>query len=154
MPMRHFTAIMAFIITVCLTAEARVCPMEECLPQSSILNLQSSILNLQSSILNSQSSIFNSQSSIFNSQSSIFNFQSSIIKGDANGDGDVNISDAVLLVNNLLGTTAIGFIAENCDMNSDGDLNVSDVALIIKLIMEGDNTMGPGDAEDPDVNGN
>ena len=99
-------------------------------------------------------SIFNSQSSIFNSQSSIFNFQSSIIKGDANGDGDVNISDAVLLVNNLLGTTAIGFIAENCDMNSDGDLNVSDVALIIKLIMEGDNTMGPGDAEDPDVNGN
>ena len=147
MPMRHFTAIMAFIITVCLTAEARVCPMEECLPQSSIFNLQSSILNLQSSI-------FNSQSSIFNSQSSIFNFQSSIIKGDANGDGDVNISDAVLLVNNLLGTTAIGFIAENCDMNSDGDLNVSDVALIIKLIMEGDNTMGPGDAEDPDVNGN
>ena len=145
--MRHFTAIMAFIIAVCLTAEARVCPMEECLPQSSIFNIQSSILNSQSSILNSQSSILNSQSSIFNSQSSI-------IKGDANGDGDVNISDAVLLVNNLLGTTAIGFIAENCDMNSDGDLNVSDVALIIKLIMEGDNTMGTGDAEDPDVNGN
>ena len=124
--MRHFTALMVFVFAFCLMAEARVRLMEECLPQSSI----------------------------FNSQSSIFNFQSSILKGDANGDGDVNISDVVLLVNKVLGAPSSVFIAANCDMNSDGDINVSDVSILINLILEGDSQMGPGDAEDPDVNGN
>lgn len=87
-------------------------------------------------------------------QSSIFNLQSSILKGDANGDGDVNISDVVLLVNKVLGASSSVFIAANCDMNSDGDINVSDVSILINLILEGDSQMGPGDAEDPDVNGN
>ena len=131
--MRHFTALMVFVFAFCLMAEARVRPMEECPPQFSI---------------------FNSQSSIFNSQSSIFNFQFSILRGDANGDGEVNISDVMLLVNRVLGAPTSVFIAANCDMNSDGDINVSDVSILINLILEGDSQMGPGDAEDPDVNGN
>ena len=60
----------------------------------------------------------------------------------------------MLVVDKVLGAQAIGFIAANSDMNSDGDINVADVALIITMILEGDSEMGPGDAEDPDVNGN
>ena len=123
--MRHFSTLLVFVFAFCLTAEARVRHMEKGMKVAAP-----------------------------KIQFSISNFQSSIIKGDANGDGQVNISDAVLLVNNVLGSSDNGLIVANCDMNSDGYLNVSDVALIVKMIMEGDSTMGPGDAEDPDVNGN
>ncbi len=123
--MRHFSTLLVFVFAFCLTAEARVRHMEKGMKVAAP-----------------------------KIQFSIFNLQSSIIKGDANGDGQVNISDAVLLVNNVLGSSDNGLIVANCDMNSDGYLNVSDVALIVKMIMEGDSTMGPGDAEDPDVNGN
>ena len=123
--MRHFSTLLVFVFAFCLTAEARVRHMEEEMKDAAL-----------------------------KTKFSIFNLQSSIIKGDANGDGQVNISDAVLLVNNVLGSSDNGLIVANCDMNSDGYLNVSDVALIVKMIMEGESSMGPGDAEDPDVNGN
>lgn len=85
---------------------------------------------------------------------SSFHFQASTIKGDANGDGQINVADAMLVVDKVLGGKANGLIASNADVNSDGQINVSDIAIIIDIILNGNNEMGPGDVEDPDVNGN
>ena len=130
--MKRYSALLVISFAFSLMAVTWACPFEGVQSQFSSSNFQSSISNLQFPI---------------------FNLQSSILKGDANGDGEINVSDAMLVVDKVLGGPAVGFIAANSDMNVDGDINVADVALIIAMILEGGGDMGPGDVEDPDVNG-
>ncbi|MBR4626344.1 MAG: peptidoglycan DD-metalloendopeptidase family protein [Ruminococcus sp.] len=53
------------------------------------------------------------------------------VKGDVNLDKEVNIADAVLLQNFLLGRTNLSEQQENCaDYNSDGSVSVFDLMLI------------------------
>ena len=51
------------------------------------------------------------------------------LKGDANGDGEVNISDISYIIDILLGN------GEGGDVNGDGELNISDINFIIKIIL-------------------
>ena len=58
--------------------------------------------------------------------------------GDLNSDGAVNILDAVILVNFVLGfqtPTDIEFSAS--DLNSDGILNVLDIVQLVNIILYG-----------------
>ena len=55
--------------------------------------------------------------------------------GDANGDGTVTISDAVAVVNSLLGQTPEGFIKETADVDCDGNITISDAIAIVNLIL-------------------
>ena len=55
--------------------------------------------------------------------------------GDANGDGVVNVTDAVYLINVCLGLTE-GANEKNCDVNGDGAVNVTDAVAIINMCLK------------------
>lgn len=55
--------------------------------------------------------------------------------GDANGDGIVNVTDAVYLINVCLGLTTEANTAL-CDVNSDGVVNVTDAVAIINICLK------------------
>ncbi len=57
------------------------------------------------------------------------------LKGDINGDGVVNVTDATSLVNKVLGTG--NYDDSICDMNGDGVINVTDVTALVNLILSG-----------------
>ena len=61
------------------------------------------------------------------------------LMGDANGDGDVSVTDAMLLVDYILlhqdGVDFPGIILENCDLNEDGNYSVTDVGMIVDIIL-------------------
>ena len=53
-------------------------------------------------------------------------------KGDANGDGEVNIADAVITVTNILGQpTDMYFHQDMADMNDDSEIDIFDVSMIV-----------------------
>ena len=59
------------------------------------------------------------------------------IKGDANGDGNRNISDVTWLINYLLAGCTTSFHTENADVNEDGEITISDVTSLINLLLGG-----------------
>lgn len=56
------------------------------------------------------------------------------IKGDIDGNGELNVSDVTALINKIL--SAADFSDSVCDVNEDGVVNVSDVTALINLILE------------------
>ena len=55
-------------------------------------------------------------------------------EGDANGDETVNITDAVSVVNYLLGIPSDTFINPSADMNKDGKVSIADAVGIVNII--------------------
>ena len=55
--------------------------------------------------------------------------------GDANGDGKVTITDAVAVVNYILGNTSTGFDAAAADVNGDGNVTITDAVGIVNIIL-------------------
>ena len=53
--------------------------------------------------------------------------------GDVNSDGEVNIVDVNIVIDNIL----TGNQNEKCDVNGDGEVNIADVNAIIDLILNG-----------------
>ena len=51
--------------------------------------------------------------------------------GDVNSDGEVNISDANAVIDNILS----GLFTTLCDVNTDGEINISDVNAVIGCIL-------------------
>lgn len=67
-----------------------------------------------------------------------FNFRissSGVRIGDANGDGQVNVTDVVAIINYILGQQSGSFSTEAADMNGDGRVDISDVVKAMKLVM-------------------
>ena len=56
------------------------------------------------------------------------------IEGDANGDGEMNALDIVIIVNYIFGETPDVFFFDNADVNGDGEINALDIVAIINLI--------------------
>lgn len=54
-----------------------------------------------------------------------------VLKGDVNGDGEVNITD----VNDIIDCILMGSSAINADVNNDGEVNITDVSDIIDIIL-------------------
>ncbi len=57
--------------------------------------------------------------------------------GDANGDGFVNILDAVTIANYIMGNNPQPFVFEAADVNNDGIINIQDFVLTVNIIMGG-----------------
>ena len=57
------------------------------------------------------------------------------IKGDVNGDGDVDIADAVCIVNHVVGKPTPKFNAMAADVNGDGDTDIADAVRIVNLVV-------------------
>lgn len=57
------------------------------------------------------------------------------IIGDVNGDGEVDIADAVCIVNHVVGKSTSSFVDAAADANSDGDVDIADAVRIVNLIV-------------------
>lgn len=57
------------------------------------------------------------------------------IKGDVNGDGFVNITDVLYVVNHITGNEVTPFIKSNADINDDDTINITDVMYIVNIIL-------------------
>lgn len=55
--------------------------------------------------------------------------------GDANGDGNITMSDVVSIISHIMGTTLDGFNAVAADINGDTKVTLSDVVLLIDKLM-------------------
>ncbi len=55
--------------------------------------------------------------------------------GDANGDGDVNVTDIVEIVNYIMEKPSDRFIAAAADLNGDGEISVTDIVKVVSIIM-------------------
>ena len=58
-------------------------------------------------------------------------------KGDANNAGKVTITDAVSVVNNILGNSVGTFNKTQADVNKDGKITISDAVGIVNIILKG-----------------
>lgn len=82
------------------------------------------------------------------------------IRGDANADGDVNITDGVFVLNFLFLGTTTPTCREASDANADGDVNITDGVYLLNFLFAGgpappapfgecgtDPTRSPGDVD-------
>ncbi len=58
-----------------------------------------------------------------------------IIKGDANGDGEVNVSDIVEIIDYIMNKPSDKFVYAAADLNEDGEVNVTDIVKVVYIIM-------------------
>ena len=65
----------------------------------------------------------------------LFKFGSSWLKGDVNGDGEVNIADINALLNIILGNIADDETMLRADVNEDGEINVGDINALVDIIL-------------------
>ena len=56
-------------------------------------------------------------------------------KGDVNGDGDIDIADAVCIVNHVVGKPNTTFVEAAADANGDGDIDIADAVHIVNLVV-------------------
>lgn len=57
------------------------------------------------------------------------------LMGDVNGDGMVNVTDIIGIVNYILNTPPTTFVAGAADVNEDGIINVTDIIAIVNSIL-------------------
>ena len=60
-----------------------------------------------------------------------------ILRGDANDDGKVTISDVTILISGLMTNSTNGINADNADSDLNGRLSISDVTTIISFLLNG-----------------
>jgi hypothetical protein len=53
--------------------------------------------------------------------------------GDVNGDGNINIADAVCIVNYVVGKPNTAFNEAASDVNDDGKVTLADAVEVIKI---------------------
>jgi hypothetical protein len=59
------------------------------------------------------------------------------LRGDVNGDNNVNISDVTTLIDYLLSGNASGISLSGADCNQDNSVNISDVTALIDYLLSG-----------------
>lgn len=65
-----------------------------------------------------------------------FKLANTWLKGDVNGDGEVNIADVNALVDIILGNTVSSETMQRADVNEDGEVNIADINALLNLILE------------------
>ena len=75
----------------------------------------------------------------------LFKFGNSWLRGDVNGDGEVNIADINALINIILGNIADAETMLRADVNEDGEVNVGDINALVDIIL------GPSHLASPEV---
>ena len=58
--------------------------------------------------------------------------------GDTNGDGKISITDAVAIVNYILGNPSANYVEEASDVNGDGRTSITDAVAIVNKILSGE----------------
>ena len=65
-------------------------------------------------------------------------FDEPSMRGDVDGDGDVNIADVTALIDYLLSGDATGVDLDAADCDKDGDVNIADVTSLIDYLLSGE----------------
>ena len=55
--------------------------------------------------------------------------------GDVNGDGKIDVSDVVCMVNYILENPVDVFILENADIDNNTEVNITDVTMLVNIIL-------------------
>ena len=63
---------------------------------------------------------------------------SAVNPGDVDGDGKVDISDVIALIDYLLSGNASNIQLDNADVDNDGKTNISDVTTLIDKLLSGE----------------
>ena len=66
-----------------------------------------------------------------------FTDKNASLRGDVDGDGNVNIVDVTALINYLLGGSASYINLTAADCNTDGSVNITDVTALINYLLGG-----------------
>ena len=64
-----------------------------------------------------------------------FTAKNASLRGDVNGDGQVNPTDATVLINALLNENLSSINTANADMDSNGTINVTDAIQLINYLL-------------------
>lgn len=59
-----------------------------------------------------------------------------LLKGDSDGDGEIDVTDVVATINYILGKPSNNFNIYAADMNNDGEVDIFDVMKLINLVMK------------------
>lgn len=57
--------------------------------------------------------------------------------GDANGDGEINVSDFTAIASRIMGNPPASFVEKAADVNQDGEINVGDLTAVANIILHG-----------------
>ena len=60
-----------------------------------------------------------------------------VLRGDADKDGEINISDVAVLIDYLLTGNASALSLDNADCDLDGEINISDVTELVDYLLSG-----------------
>ena len=71
------------------------------------------------------------------------NIVSSVTHEDVNGDGKVDINDALCIVNYLVGNPSAGFNAAAADVDGDGDITIADAVGVVNIILNRSGASAP-----------
>ena len=66
-----------------------------------------------------------------------FTAVSTVVRGDVDGDGSVDITDATMLINYLLSGNASGLNLENANCDQEGGVDISDATMLINYLLNG-----------------
>ena len=79
---------------------------------------------------------------------------SNVVKGDANGDGEVNVSDIVEIVNYIMNKPSDKFVFAAADVNEDGEVNVTDIVKVVSIIMSANSSQAKMSAAQTEMTDN
>ena len=63
------------------------------------------------------------------------------LKGDVNGDGEVNVADINAIVGIILGKPADDATMRRADVNGDGEINIADINMVVSIILSPANSV-------------
>ncbi len=79
--------------------------------------------------------------------------KSAVTLGDVNGDGDVDIADAVCIVNYIVGKTNANFVLAAADVNKDNAVDIADAVHIVNYVVGKISNLAPrfdGNLQEPE----
>ncbi len=65
------------------------------------------------------------------------NNQPQVMRGDVNGNGEVDINDVTALIAFVLSGNDAGIVKPNANMNGDNNIDINDVTALIDLVLKG-----------------
>ena len=63
--------------------------------------------------------------------------------GDVNGDDAISITDAVSIVNYIMGNPSANFIEDVANVNDEGEVSITDAVGVVNIIMDNSASMAP-----------
>jgi hypothetical protein len=75
-------------------------------------------------------------------------YGSALLRGDANGDGNVSVTDIAVVVNQILQLPNPSYSPYGADANGDGSVTVTDIGVIVDIIL-GHNSGSSNNSPEP-----